>query len=129
MKRLLILTALPAFFLLACNKEPGQGGLARISGKLYRIEQDVLGQTIDEYYDADQDVYIIYGTDDNVYDDKFQTSFDGSFEFTNLTPGTYTIFAYSRCDNCVGDDTTVSQVVEITDKKQDIQLEDLITYK
>ena len=116
-------------FLVGCNKEPGQGGRSSISGKIYRIETNVLGQVLDEYYAPDYDVYVIYGTEDQTYDDKFSTSYDGSYEFTNLTPGTYTIFAYSRCYLCGGGDTAIAQTVEITEKAQAITLEDIQVYK
>lgn len=45
---------------------------------------------------ADEDVYIIYGDEDDIYDDNIKTSYDGTFKFTNLRQGTYKIFAYSE---------------------------------
>jgi hypothetical protein len=128
MKKLFVLSFL-IVLLGACNKEPGVGGTSSISGKVYRIETNVLGQVLDEYYAPDYDVYIIYGEDDLIYDDKFSTSYEGSYEFTNLTPGMYTMFAYSRCDLCGGGDTIVSQSVEVTDKAQALTVEDIIVYK
>lgn len=118
-----------SLLIVGCNKEPGKGGTSTIKGKVYRYETNSLGQVLDEYYFADRDVYIIYGAEDETYDDKFSTSFDGSYEFNNLTPGSYTLFVYSRCDTCAGGETAVTQSVEVTDKKQVIVLEDLITYK
>ncbi|MFT4599919.1 MAG: hypothetical protein ACI857_000086 [Arenicella sp.] len=128
MKKLFLLSFL-FVFLAACNKEPGQGGTSSISGKIYRIETNTLGQVLDEYYAPDYDVYIIYGNEDKVYDDKFSTSYEGSYEFTNLTPGTYEVFAYTRCDLCGGGDTAVSQIIEITEKAQVINLDDIQVYK
>jgi len=84
-----------------------------------------LGQVLSEYYSADEDVYIMYGNEDDIYDDKFATSMDGSYTFTNLTLGTYTVFAYSRCDLCPSGDTIVSKTIEITEKKKDYVIEDL----
>ena len=40
--------------------------------------------TLGNYYHADEEVYIIYGDEDNYYDDSYETSFDGSFRFENL---------------------------------------------
>ena len=127
MKKLFLLTML-ASLALACNKEPGEGGTSRISGKLFQVDKNVLWQSLDSAYATDKDVYIIYGTDDNIYDDKFKTSYDGSYEFKNLTAGTYTVFAYSRCQNCTEDTVSTIQF-EITEKKSKIELEDLRIYK
>lgn len=118
-----------SLLLVSCNKEPGKGGTSAIKGKVYRYETNSLGQILDEYYAADRDVYIVYGTEDKTYDDKFSTSYDGSYEFNNLTPGSYTLFVYSRCDTCAGGETAITQTVEITDKKQNIELPDFLTYK
>ena len=54
----------------------------------------------DEYNVPDYDVYIIYGEEDNVYDDDMKTNYDGTFEFENLRKGTYRLFAYTL-DNSV----------------------------
>lgn len=124
-----IFSALFLTLLLSCNKEPGQGGTSSIEGKVYRIETNSLGDTLDQYYAPDYDVYIIYGDEDQTYDDDFSTSYDGSYRFTHLTPGTYTIFAYTRCDLCGGGDTAVSQTIEITEKESKIMLDDLVVYK
>jgi len=45
---------------------------------------------------ANEDVYIIYGTQDNMYDDRTKTNYDGTFQFANLRKGSYRIFAYSQ---------------------------------
>ena len=45
---------------------------------------------------ADEDVYIIYGDEDDIYDDNMKTNYDGTFKFSNLRQGTYKIFAYSK---------------------------------
>lgn len=124
-----IFSALFLTLLVSCNKEPGQGGTSSIEGKVYRIETNSLGDTLDQYYAPDYDVYIIYGDEDQTYDDDFSTSYDGSYRFTHLTPGTYTIFAYTRCDLCGGGDTAVSQTIEITEKESKIMLDDLVVYK
>ena len=63
--------------------------------------------TLGYYYHADEEVYIIYGDEDNYYDDSYETSFDGSFRFENLRKGTYTVFIYSDCES----DTTGLAVI------------------
>ena len=115
--------------MISCNKEPGEGGTSTITGKVYRYEVNALGEILDEYYISDKDVYIIYGTEDQIYDNDFSTSYDGSYEFKGLRKGTYTIFTYSVCLTCPNEEEIISQTVEITENKQTIVLDDLITYK
>ena len=115
--------------LVGCNKEPGPGGTSSIRGKVYKKEINSLGQVLNEYYDADKSVYILYGDQDKIYDDKFSTSYDGSYSFSHLNLGKYTVFTYSRCDSCVSGDTIVSITIEITEKKKEYVLDDLIVYK
>lgn len=118
----LFLLLFSATILLSCNKTEGEGGTSTIEGKVYLRKVDGFGNTLEEYYAADRDVYIIYGTGSKTYNDKFSTSYDGSFYFSNLTKGKYTIFAYTRCDACASGDTIVSQVVDITENKSTIDL-------
>ena len=108
---------------ISCKKEAGEGGTSTINGKVWTVKVNGSGDTTAQYDAWDQDVYIIYGTDDLTYDDKFSTSLDGSYTFTNLTIGTYTIFTYSECDFCVEGLEIVQRTVEITDKKQVVEVE------
>lgn len=92
--------------LLSCQKEAGEGGTSSIVGKIttYDIRHfDVPGgnqyvDTLSAYSSADEEVYIIYGDEDNLYDDSYKTSWDGSFVFENLRKGKYTLFVYSECE-------------------------------
>ncbi|MFZ7116715.1 MAG: hypothetical protein ACO1G9_15140 [Bacteroidota bacterium] len=95
-------SALPAFaamislVLSSCEKEAGEGGTSKITGKVYQIQYDASFQTaVDTVPANDEDVYIIYGNEGSTYDDDFKTSFDGSFKFEFLQKGTYRLFAYS----------------------------------
>jgi hypothetical protein len=45
---------------------------------------------------ANEDVFIIYGDDDDIQDDDVKSNFDGTFKFKNLRKGSYRIFAYSE---------------------------------
>jgi hypothetical protein len=45
---------------------------------------------------ADEDVYIIYGDEDDIFDDNVKTNYDGTFKFSNLRKGSYKVFAYSK---------------------------------
>jgi hypothetical protein len=157
--------SLAIFFVLilfSCQKQEGEGGTSAIFGKVktYDVEHfEVPGnqrvQVVDEYYNADKDVFIIYGDSDNLYDDNYKTSFDGSFGFESLRKGKYKLFIYSDCDkdtaglsqinatnptyanqlsstiwhpNCEGNNYAKIIDVEITENNQRINLDDIISY-
>ena len=82
--------------LTACLKEPGTGGTSTITGKIYAYDYDSeMNNLRTQYYAPDEDVFIIYG-EDSIYSDRTKTSYDGSYRFEYLRPGSYTIFAYSK---------------------------------
>jgi hypothetical protein len=101
MKRLsLILTiGLLALTIAGCKKFEGQGGRSTITGKLTVNEKlyinGALANTV-SYPGATEDVYIVYGTQDSIFDDKVECNYDGSFSFNYLFPGTYTVYAYNE---------------------------------
>lgn len=136
-QKLLISAAIAALFIVAvsCNKEAGPGGLATIRGTLMQdIWQKGVGFTPDtflgQFIAPDVDVFLVYGDDDNTYDDDFSTSFDGTFEFKNLTPGTYKIFAYTETNPLLNElvDSVVSKTIIISksEKKEIINVGDLV---
>jgi len=92
--------------LFSCQKEAGEGGTSSIVGKVITYDLrhfDVPGgsqsvDTLSIYAKADEEVFIVYGEEDNRYDDSYNTSWDGSFSFENLRKGKYTIFVYSECE-------------------------------
>jgi hypothetical protein len=103
MKKLLV-ASMAVFALAACKKVEGEGGRSSISGKItvdHKLYVNGLFQSTVSYDGAKEDVYIIYGdgTEDVMYDDKIEASYDGSFKFEFLQPGTYTVFAYSEIFN------------------------------
>ena len=114
-----------ALFFSSCTKPEGEGGTSTIQGKVYAFDYNGSGILQDEFYAPDENVYIIYGDGDNFYDDSYETSFDGSYRFQYLRPGTYTVFVYSDCISCPSGTEAISQTVEITGNNQDIILEDL----
>jgi hypothetical protein len=98
MKKLVIIT-LGVFALSACKKIEGQGGRSSVSGKIAIEEKLYVNGTYQETVNLDgakEDVYIVYGDADLIYDDKMECNYDGTFKFDYLEPGTYTIFAYSK---------------------------------
>jgi hypothetical protein len=63
---------------------------------------------------ADEDVYIVYGDKDDIFDDNIKTNYDGTFKFTNLRKGTYKVFAYNKDESSVSNPLTpVSVSIEI----------------
>ena len=84
------------------QKYEGEGGRSKITGKLTINEKlyinGILSQTV-SYTGAAEDVYIVYGTQDSIFDNKVECNYDGNFSFNNLFPGTYTIFAYNEIFN------------------------------
>lgn len=57
--------------------------------------------TLQEGNFADEDVYLIYGDADDIFDDNVKTNFDGTFKFSNLRKGDYRVFAYSKDESNV----------------------------
>ena len=82
-----------------CKKVEGDGGRASISGNVVINERLYVNGLVTDtvtYNGAAEDLYIIYGDGDVMYDDKIEASYDGTFKFEFLQPGTYTIFGYSK---------------------------------
>ena len=127
----LFISLLSASILFSCQeRSEGPNGLASIKGKVYvKDYNSTFSRINDHYYGAKEDVYIIYG-DEEVYGDNMETHYDGSYEFKNLTLGTYKIYAYTE-------DTTlktsnlipVIKTVEITEEEQTVEVEDIVIAK
>ncbi len=124
-----VLFALIIMTFYSCTKPEGEGGTSVIYGKVYAYDYNNSGVLQSEFYLGDEDVFIIYGEEDNYYDDSYKTSFDGSFRFQYLRKGTYTIFVYSDCDTCDSGIEAISQTIEITENNQDIILDDFEVIK
>ncbi|MEY3074570.1 MAG: hypothetical protein RJB25_207 [Bacteroidota bacterium] len=101
MKRLSLILFLSILSLgfTSCKKYEGEGGRSKITGKITVNEKlyinGALSQTV-SYPGATEDVYIVYGTQDSIFDDKIECNYDGSFSFNYLFPGTYTVYAYNE---------------------------------
>jgi hypothetical protein len=128
--------AATTMFASGCEKTEGEGGRGSISGRV--IEQfryPLTEEVVAEYYAKDERVYIIYGTEERVYDDDMRTDFEGRFRFRWLRPGTYTIYVYSECNTVPAgnpdcptvhdNDVAVIRTVQL-EKNQDFVLEDII---
>jgi hypothetical protein len=93
MKKYFLLITIAVLTLFSCSKEEGEGGRSSISGKIHMT--DITGGNQGNYDAPDYDVYILYGEDDDVYDDDMKTNYDGTFKFSNLRKGAYRVFAYT----------------------------------
>ena len=89
---LFLLASTTLFF--SCKKIEGEGGRSSIIGKVYM--SDKTGSNQGEYFIPNYRVYIIYGDENDIYNDDMRTNFDGSFEFKHLREGNYRVFAYSQ---------------------------------
>ncbi len=67
----------------------------------------------------DEEVYLIYG-DNDYYEERIRTSHDGSYEFRDLIPGSYTVFAYSEDIEGGTEDIAITRTVTITTDGEEI---------
>ncbi len=93
-KKIVLLFVL-ASVMMSCEVTEGEGGTAKIKGKLI-LEQynDDFSLRIDSSPAADERIYIQYG-DEQAISDDVKTSYNGYFEFPYLYKGDYTVFYYS----------------------------------
>jgi hypothetical protein len=120
-----------SFFLLivllisSCEKEPGPGGEASITGRIYVLEfNGNCSELRDEYYGLDEEVYIIAG-DDPSYFERVRTGPGGVYWFPYLRKGEYVVYAFSENCNAPGQREVVEVEVEITERKQELELDDI----
>ncbi len=113
MKKIFSLVSLlfVGLLLVSCNKDEGTGGTACIEGTVYKIlhDDDNYDMSADTIKAAKQDVFIVYG-DDTYIGDDVETDQNGTYRFKYLTPGTYTVYAYSllATGERVAESTTVT---------------------
>ncbi len=111
--------------ILSCKKQEGKGGKLSIKGKVYaHYYNKTFTDLRYSEYDADRDVFILYG-DDNVNGNDTKTSYDGSYEFNYLTKGKYKVYVYST-DKLTQLQSVVIKEIDLT---KDITLDDLIIDK
>ena len=85
--------------LSGCAKYEGTGGKSSITGKIVLNQRLYVNGILTDSVvlsGAKEDVYIVYGDGDLVFDDKVECNYDGTFKFDYMQPGTYTIFAYNE---------------------------------
>ena len=114
MKKTIVLTCMGALMLLmfSCNNKEGEGGTGTVRGyvKLVHHPDDDYQLNVDTVNAAKTDVFIVYG-DEEFYGDDVETNPDGLYQFNYLTPGKYTVFAYSTLPS--GEKVAVSETVNL----------------
>jgi hypothetical protein len=119
------------FLLLSCSKDPGEGGNSSIYGSV-RVKNynSTFTQLLSEYAGFDEDVYIIYGTQ-NGYSDHIKTNYLGVYSFNYLRPGKYTIYVYSKDSTLQSPSGTLPVIrnVEITDDNQNLKVSEITIFK
>ena len=137
MKNFLIICAIAIGF-MACEKEAGEGGTSVIEGSVYKIHtvlNDTTGEREDTLYyqlDPGVDVFIIYSNNEgDVYDDKFETDYNGKYRFEYLRKGDYTIYTYADSIDAsnVKYDYPVFKHIKINSNNSDNNVEDFVIEK
>ena len=114
MKKTIVLIYMTALLLslVSCNNKEGEGGTGTVQGyvKLVHHPDDDYQLNVDTLNAAKTDVFIVYG-DEEFYGDDTETNPDGFYQFEYLTPGNYTVFAYSTL--ATGEKVAVSETVTL----------------
>ncbi|MDC1069396.1 hypothetical protein OAP97_01535 [Flavobacteriales bacterium] len=124
-------------FMTSCDKDPGEGGTSAINGEVYKIftfQNPNTGNWDTSYYqlDAGKDVFIIYSDNQSeIYDDKFETDYNGRYHFEYLRNGEYTIYTYADSSDAsnVRYDYPVFRNVKITSSNSIITAKDFVIEK
>lgn len=106
----------------SCSKVEGPGGSSSIIGTIHAKVYDGAGNLLTEYDAPKEDVFIIYGSNETVYDDDVETSYDGKFRFEYLEEGNYQVFVYEKCITCPSGKEVIILDVEISEKNSVIDL-------
>ena len=135
MKKYLVICVISIAF-LACEKDAGEGGTSVIDGRVIYFTTSYNTQTLvnDTHYypKAGKDVFIIYSDDEeSIYDDKFETDWEGRYHFEFLRKGDYTVFTHvdSIVINDITYDYPIFKHVSITSNNSSNTLSDFVIQK
>ena len=135
MRNLILLIAIIIVF-AACTKEAGEGGTSVIQGQVYKIhtfQNSTTGEMDTLYFqlDAGKDIFIIYSDDEtDIYDDEFETDYNGRYRFEFLRKGDYTIYTYAdSSDVNTTYDYPVFRHIEIKSNNSTNNLDDFVIEK
>ena len=121
---------------ISCEQNEGEGRTSSIEGRViyYTTTYNTVTQLNDTHFypKAGKDVFIIYSDNENaLYDDKFETDWDGRYSFEFLRKGQYTIFTH--VDSIVVNDITydypVFKSIEISSNNSIVNVPDFIINK
>jgi len=121
----------------SCKKEAGEGGTSLIEGQVYKIhtfQNSLTGEMDTLYYqlDSGKDVFIIYSDNETeVYDDKFETDYNGRYHFEYLRKGDYTLYTYADSIDAsnVNYDYPIFKHIKINSNNSDNSVEDFVIEK
>ena len=116
-----------SLFVSSCAKEAGEGGSSTLKGRVYGYDINTSGVVTDSAAVQDARVFISYG-DNTTVDDDTWSSFTGEYISRGLQKGRYTVFTYSQCNDCPFNQEVKKQVVEITEKNQEVMVPDLVIF-
>ena len=113
MKKIILFLCMGLLFFVACKRKAGEGGTGTVQGyvKIINHPDDDYTLPADTMNAAKTDVFIVYG-DADFYGDDVETDDVGFYKFNYLTPGNYTVFAYSTLPN--GDKIPVTASISIS---------------
>jgi len=119
----LLCTLVLATIFTSCEKEPGFGGLASISGKVYAYDYNNSGRLEAEGYTGDIVVYLAAENSDEILE-RARTDFKGAYIFRELRRGSYNVWVFSDCDKCTNNQEPIIKKVVIKSNKEKITLDD-----
>ena len=136
MKNFLIICIVACGF-IACEKDAGEGGTSVIEGqvsKIHTFQNSSTGAMDTLYYqlDSGKDVFIIYSDNETeVYDDKFETDYNGKYNFEYLRKGDYTLYTYADSIdvNNVNYDYPIFKHIKINSNNSDNSVENFVIEK
>lgn len=120
-----------SILLFSCAKDAGEGGNSTIYGKIITYNYNAEFTNLRGIYPgADEDVYIIYGSDRS-YSQRIRSNYDGVYEFKYLRSGDYSIYVYSKDSTLtlVSGIKPVIQKVTIDNKKQTVEAADMKIFR
>ena len=111
-KYTVVIIACLSLFFTGCKNEEGEGGTSTVEGKIIKVlhPDDDYTLSTDTILGAKTDVYIVYG-DETYFGDDIETDDSGYYCFSYLTPGNYTVYAYSTLAS--GEKIAVSQSISV----------------
>ena len=121
----------------SCEKDAGEGGTSVIEGQVYKIhtfQNSLTGEMDTLYYqlDSGKDVFIIYSDNETeVYDDKFETDYNGRYHFAYLRKGDYTLYIYADSIDAsnVNYDYPIFKHIKINSNNSNNSVEDFVIEK